>query len=530
MSARIRVTLLIAISLLAAWTVIAKSPRAGPGEQVRQAAVAGTFYPADPKELAATVDGFLARAGVPAQKGHIIALIAPHAGYPFSGAVAAHSYALLKGRPTHRVVVIAPSHYEAFPFASVYEGDAYATPLGTIAVDKEFARKLARSNPEFKLSSRGHVPSPDGAEHSLEVQLPFLQRTLSDFELVPIIMGEQSYEASRALGVALAELIRGTDTLIVASSDLSHYHPYEQAVALDGKTLNAVGEWDYLTLSDNFQNRTWEACGGGPIVAAMIAAERLGATRAQVIKYANSGDVTGDRGRVVGYSAVALFQDEGRGTETPKFSLTSGERRQLLDIARKSVESAVKDNKLYELPANLPPSLMRDRGAFVTLKENGDLRGCIGYMAAIQPLAQTVRDVAGFAALQDTRFRPVTVSELPQLKYEISVLSPMRRVMDLNRIKVGEHGLMIKKGRYRGVLLPQVALEQHWDRNTLLDETAMKAGLPAKAWRDKDADLFMFTAVVFGESEASRALTPEIPVWTDSPTRPGQRVPGSPPR
>ena len=174
MRARIRITLLIVITLLVAWSVIAKSPPTGSGEQVRQAAVAGSFYPADPKELAATVDGFLAHASVPAQTGKIIALVAPHAGYPFSGAVAAHSYALLKGRLTHRVVVIAPSHYEAFSFASVYEGDAYATPLGTIAVDREFARKLARSSPEIKLSSRGHIPSQDGAEHSLEVQLPFL--------------------------------------------------------------------------------------------------------------------------------------------------------------------------------------------------------------------------------------------------------------------------------------------------------------------------------------------------------------------
>lgn len=529
MKARIRVTLLVAIFLVAC-SGIAKSPRAGSGNQVRQAAVAGAFYPGDPKELATTVDGFLAHASVPAPKGQIVALVAPHAGYPFSGAVAAHSYAMLKGRPTHRVVVIAPSHYEAFPFASVYEGDAYATPLGTIAVDKEFARKLASLSPEIKLSSRGHVPSAAGAEHSLEVQLPFLQRTFSDFELVPIIMGEQSYEASRALGVALAELVRGTDTLIVASSDLSHYHPYEQAVVLDGKTLNAIGEWDYLTLSDNFQTRTWEACGGGPIVAAMIAAERLGATRAKVIKYANSGDVTGDRSRVVGYGAVALLQEEGRGAETPIFSLTSAEKRQLLEIARKSAESAVKDNQVYELPANLPASLMQDRGAFVTIKENGELRGCIGYTAAIQSLAQTVRDVAGFAALRDPRFRPVTPGELRQLTYEVSVLSPMRRVMDVNQIKVGEHGLMIKKGRYRGLLLPQVAPEQHWDRKTFLDETAMKAGLPAKAWRDNDADLFMFTAVVFGEQETSRVLMPEVPIRTEPPRRPGEPVPGSPPQ
>jgi AmmeMemoRadiSam system protein B/AmmeMemoRadiSam system protein A len=528
MRSRIRVTLLPAILLLAGCSLLAGNRPAGAAEQVRPAAVAGSFYPADPKELAAMVDGFVAQANVSASKGRVIALVAPHAGYPFSGGVAGHSYALLKGRPTHRVVVIAPSHFEAFSVASVYDGDAYVTPLGKIPVDKEFAKKLAGRSPEIKLSSRGHVPSRDGAEHALEVELPFLQRTLTDFQLVPVIMGEQSYRASRALGVALAELIRGTDTLIVASSDLSHYHPYEQARTLDGKTLNAIGEWDYLTLSDNFQSRTWEACGGGPIVAAMIAAERLGATRAQVLKYANSGDVTGDKSRVVGYGAVALIQDGGRSQETSRFSLTSAEKRQLLEIARKSVESVVRDNKVYELPANLPASLMQDRGAFVTLAENGELRGCIGYTSAIQPLAQTVRDVAAFAALRDPRFRPVTANELPRLRYEVSVLSPLRRVADTSQIKVGEDGLMIVKGNSRGLLLPQVAPEQHWDRNTFLDNTAMKAGLPAKAWRDEDADVFSFTAVVFGEAETSVLFTPEDPSWPNPPALPGERVPGLP--
>jgi MEMO1 family protein len=504
---------LIAISLVAAFFAIAGSHPAG--EQTRQAAVAGAFYPKDSAELRTMVDAFLARANEPAPAGQIVALIAPHAGYPFSGGVAAHSYALLKNRATHRVVVIAPSHYEAFRFASVYDGDAYVTPLGRIPVDKEFARKLARASAEVKLSDRGHVPSPQGSEHALEVQLPFLQRTLGDFQLVPIIMGEQSYEASRALGVALAELVRGTDTLIVASSDLSHYHPYDQAATLDGKTLNAIAEWDYLTLSDNFATRTWEACGGAPIVAAMIAAERLGATQAKVIKYANSGDVTGDRARVVGYGAVALLREEGGHTATPlNYSLTVTEKRQLLEIAKRSVETAVKEQKVYQLPADLPASLMQDRGAFVTLKKDGELRGCIGNTVAQQPLAETVRDVAVLAALQDPRFRPVAASELPQLQYEVSVLSPLLRVTDISQIKVGEHGLLIKKGISRGLLLPQVAPEQHWDRDTFLDQTARKAGLPSNAWRDKDSDLFMFRALVFGESDV-RDLTPPGPISKD---------------
>ena len=531
MNAKVGVTLLLTVLCVGA------CPKLGGGspadsERVRQAGVAGSFYPADPKELAAMVDGFVAQAKVPTQKGGIVALIAPHAGYPFSGPVAGHSYALLKGRPTHRVVVIAPSHFEAFSFTSVYGGDAYITPLGTVPVDKEFARKLVKLDPESRLSSSGHIPTPAGPEHALEDQLPFLQRVLGDFQLVPVVMGDQSYEASRALGVALAQLIRGTDTLIVASSDLSHYHPYDQAVAIDGKTLSAIGQWDYLALSDNFASRTWEACGGAPIVAAMIAAERLGATQAQVIKYANSGDVTADRTRVVGYSSVAFLKEEdSRAGEMPRFSLSSAEKRQLLEIARKSVESAVREHKGYTLPANLPASLMQDRAAFVTLKENGDLRGCIGHVVAMQPLAETVRDVAALAALRDPRFRSVSPSELPLLTYEVSVLSPLRHVANVNQIKTGEHGLMIVKGSARGVLLPQVATEQHWDRNTLLDETAMKAGLPAKAWRENDADLFMFTAVVFGEIETSRDVMPNgIPVWPNPHSRPEQPAPGWPPQ
>ncbi|HMK20866.1 MAG TPA: AmmeMemoRadiSam system protein B [Terriglobales bacterium] len=531
MNAKVGVSLLLAILCLVACSTLQGGARAD-FERVRQAAVAGSFYPSDPKELAAMVDGFVAQAKVPALKADIVALVSPHAGYPFSGAVAGHSYALLKGRPTHRVVVIAPSHFEAFSFTSVYDGDAYATPLGKVAVDKEFVRRLVKLDRESRLSSSGHVPTAAGPEHALEDQLPFLQRVLGDFQLVPIIMGEQSYEASRALGVALAELIRGTDTLIVVSSDLSHYHPYDQAVSIDGKTLSAIKEWDYLAMSDNFAMRTWEACGGAPIVAAMIAAERLGATQAQLIKYANSGDVTGDRTRVVGYSSVAFLKEEGsRQKEVGKFTLTSSEKRQLLEIARKSVESAVRENKVYTLPANLPASLRQDRAAFVTLKENGRLRGCIGQTVAMQSLAETVRDVAALAALRDPRFRSVTPSELSMLTYEISVLSSLRHVANTNRIKIGEHGLMIVKAGSRGILLPQVATEQHWDRTTLLDETALKAGLPAKAWQDNDADLFLFTAVVFGETETSRELMPnEIPPWPNRHARPGEPVPGSPPQ
>ncbi|HEY4934847.1 MAG TPA: AmmeMemoRadiSam system protein B [Terriglobales bacterium] len=479
-----------------------------PQGKVRQPGVAGAFYPANPDELKNMVDGFLAKAQVSPTADPLIALIAPHAGYLYSGGVAAFSYAALKGRTFQRVVIIAPSHYDEFLFSSVYEGDAYATPLGKVAVDKEFAAKLADGN-TVRLSGRGHERSGEQSEHSLEVQLPFLQRTLGQFQLVPIIMGDQSYEASRALGVALAKLIGNSDTLIVASSDLSHYHPYDEASTIDHNTLHAIESWDYYDLSRNLQSRVWEACGGGPIVAAMMAAERLGANRAELLKYANSGDVTGDRSRVVGYSAWALYKSAAKSANAPAVALTSKEQQELLSVARKSAETFVRERKQYN-PPPASPALQQDRGAFVTINKNGELRGCIGYIAPLEPLIETVRDVAAYAASRDPRFPPVTAVELGDLQYEVSVLSPLRRVLDVKQIQVGQHGLLLKKGKHEGVLLPQVPGEFGWDRKTFLDELARKAGLPASVWKDEDTDIFMFTALVFGEVRLPQSTTPEV--------------------
>ncbi|MGD0922339.1 MAG: AmmeMemoRadiSam system protein B [Terriglobia bacterium] len=507
------------------------------GQKVRPPAVAGQFYPADPKVLAKTVDDFLARAAVEKPAGTLWGLISPHAGYEYSGQVAAYSYALLKGRNIQRVVVISPCHVDNFPYSSVYDGDAYATPLGNIPVDKEFVKKLAALSPLIQRSNRGHGEAQGRGEHSLEVQLPFLQRTLGQFKLVPIVMGDLRYDLSRALGVSLAKLIQGgkqglplePDTLIVASSDLSHYHPYDEAVRLDHATLAAAEEWDYFNMSQNFERRIWEACGGGPIVAAMIATERLGANRAIILKYANSGDVTGDKSRVVGYGAVALLAEKPARTEkAQEFSLSRAEKDQLLKIAKQSVETAVKERKLYQCPTPASAILQRDRGAFVTLKEKGQLRGCIGYIAPMKALYLTVRDVAAAAAVEDRRFQPVTTAELGELKYEISVLSPLRRVTDIKQIRVGQHGLVIKKGDYDGVLLPQVPTEQGWDRKTFLEQICVKAGLPPQAWQEEDADLFMFSALVFDEHTAPEPPNLDEPLQRGPREQPGQRGPGLP--
>lgn len=484
---------------------------------VRPAGVAGSFYPAEKAALTGMIDDMLAQVVLPQIDGHILAVVAPHAGYPYSGPVAAYSYGALKGQNVSRVVVIAPSHFEGFGFASVFEGHGYETPLGTVLVDKDFALKLSKRDRSIRLSSHGHVATASGAEHALEVQLPWLQRVLGSFTLVPVVMGNQSYESSRALGIALAGLIEDEkeaagknqspphgDTLIVASSDMSHYHTYGEANRIDHKTLDAIQTWDYLNMSRNFERRVWEACGGGPIVAAMIAAERLGANKVQVLKYANSGDTSGDRSRVVGYGSEIFVKAPSAKSAQDAFTLNKREKEDLIALAHKSVERAVRDRKPYEPAVTGDERLGADRGAFVTLQEEGHLRGCIGFTSPTQPLYLTVRDAAMYAAMKDPRFQPVAPSELKQLEYEISVLSPMRRVQNVHEIKIGEHGLLIKNGRYEGLLLPQVAVEQHWNAERFLQETCAKAGMSPDCWNDPGTDIFGFNAVVFGEHQATK--------------------------
>jgi MEMO1 family protein len=476
--------------------------RGGEAGKIRQPGVSGGFYPAGAKALAEMIDGMLAHAAVAPVEGSIVAAVAPHAAYVYSGAVAACTFAALQGRAYKRVVVIAPSHYAAFGFSSVYDGDGYATPLGLVAVDKEFAQRLATLNPGIRLGDIGHAPAQQGIEHAIEVQLPWLQRTLGkEFTLVPIVMGDHGYESSRALGTALATLAQSEknhgQTLVLASSDLSHYHTGREARSLDGKILHAMESWDYFTMARNIDARLWEACGGAPIVAAMIYAERLGANHAQVLRYAHSGDVSGDSDHVVGYSADVFVKSGQTGDAAAPFVLSAQEKRLLLDVARRSVESMVEHRQPYEPPAAEDETLQREAGAFVTLTKHGILRGCVGYTYAVKPLLMTVRDTATLAALRDPRFFPVTAEELPDLSYEISVLSPLRHITESAQIEVGRDGLLVKHHEKEGLLLPQVAADKHWDRTRFLQETCHKAGLPADGWKDEETDVFRFTAEVF---------------------------------
>jgi AmmeMemoRadiSam system protein B len=229
-------------------------------------------------------------------------MIAPHAGYLYSGGVAAYGYRQLMEKEYDIVVVIAPSHTVYFNKISVYNGDFYQTPLGEIPVAQDFAWEMSERNPKIELSGLGH----DGEEHSLEVQLPFLQHVLGDFKLVPIVMGDQSLMNVEILSDILALTLQNQKALIVASSDLSHFHDYDAAVELDQRVIAAVNGLDDGKLYDDLRNDKCEMCGGGPVLAAMRACKKLGANKSKVLTYRNSGDVTGDKSRVVGYLS-ALF-------------------------------------------------------------------------------------------------------------------------------------------------------------------------------------------------------------------------------
>lgn len=464
--------------------------------QVRRPAVAGLFYPGAPEELALTVDALLSAVEPRSIEGRILALISPHAGYPYSGHVAAHGFSSLRQQQPKRVVVIAPSHVEAFQGAAAFSGRAYATPLGEVPVDREFAEQLVRMD-AIRFSESGHgVPAGGRGEHALEVQLPFLQRVLGDFSVVPIVQGDRNMTTSRRLGHALAERM-DEETVIVASSDLSHYHPYEQAQILDRRVSDYLCTWDYFSLRGSLDAGECEACGSGPIITAMIAAQEYGGDLVEILHSANSGDVAPfRRDGVVGYLS-AVFALSGQNREDGSAPLSDRNRGRLLEIARESVRRAVHGDDPVDLldvdsPLELPGA------AFVTLRREGRLRGCIGSVVAREPLGRAVAAAAAAAALRDPRFSPVSAAELDQIDCHISVLAPFRLLRHPLKIEIGRHGLLVERGGQRGLLLPQVAGEQGWNPEIFLEQTCLKAGLEPTAWRDPATSVYAFTAQMIG--------------------------------
>ena len=485
----------------------------GSDTDIRQPAVAGKFYPESAVKLRLAIEKFLQDA-VPFKVKKPIAIIVPHAGYIYSGQICADGFKQVSNQKYDVIVILGTNHTSPdFQKISLYPGDGFRTPLGTVPVEKDVVSLLQNADPADCTLDK----SPHESEHSVEVMVPFIQVVFPEAKIVPVVVGSPDREICTRFGQALAKVLKNKRALIVASSDLSHYPAAEDANNVDRETLASIAKLDTAAFrttvqahrDKNISNLVTSACGEAPIMAAMAAAKSLGAVRGAVVSYANSGDVSiGDRSRVVGYGAVVLTaegEDKNMSIsakptrDSLSAPLGSADKKTLLAFARETL-SRFFLTETVPLARGFNESLQQPRGVFVTLKKKGELRGCIGRMIGDEPLCKLVGAMAVQAAFNDRRFQPLTADELNDTEIEISVLTPMKKVAGAADIVVGRDGVLISKEGRSAVFLPQVATEQKWNREELLDNLCLKAGLTAGSWK-AGAQLSTFQAVVFNESE-----------------------------
>ncbi|MDD5356162.1 MAG: AmmeMemoRadiSam system protein B [Candidatus Omnitrophica bacterium] len=471
-------------------------------QEIKKADLAGKWYPADKSELRNMLEGFIEQAMPSPVDGRILGVISPHAGYDYSGRIAGYSFKAVKDKGYKAIVIIGFSHRKFFNGISVYEAGKFQTPLGEIDIDADFARALI--NQDKKIS---FYPGLFTDENSVEMIIPFIQISQPGAKIVPIAFGSQGDELCDILAKALSAVIKDReDVLIIASTDMSHFHPYDEAKSIDNFTIKKLQEFNPRALYDEVKLGSSELCGVSPVVTLMLTMKILGADSVKVLGYENSGDVTGDKRSVVGYMSVVFYKKD---TKSQGHNVTSKEgetgmlnekqKKRLLEIARSTIETYVKSGKAPEF-TETDPELVKEKGAFVTLHYKGELRGCIGNIIGRGPLYKTVRAMAIESSTNDPRFPAVRPEELKDIKVEISVLSVPERVTDVNKIIMGTHGVIVKRGFNSGVFLPQVATETGWSREEFLSNLcAHKAGLSPSAWKDPSTEIYSFTAEVFGE-------------------------------
>jgi len=472
-------------------------------DEVRKAAVAGTFYPGDAKDISSLIGAVLKKVPAGRESEELIGIIVPHAGYVYAAPTAAHAYALVKGKKYNLVVLLGRSHRGAFKGALIDGRNAWETPLGRQELDTALYGKLS-GNDLFRLN-----PSLMDHEHCLEVQVPFLQTVLPGVKIVPVLLGDAEIGNVRMVADALSKAVAGrTDVLLIASTDLSHFYPLDVAEKKDRAFTALMEQGDVDTICRQVSSEKVEVCGDAAVMAlVMMAAARTKPFHVKLLARTTSADATGDRKSVVGYAAMALFTGAAKKTavaapaERRKDMLTADQRKKLLTLARETIECRLAGKSLPEAPSQ-DALFQEKRGVFVTLHKHGDLRGCIGYIMPVEPLWKAVRTMAVESATGDPRFPAVTLPEMKEIEVEISVLTVPRRVGSANEIVLKRDGVIVKKGFRQGVFLPQVAEETGWSREEFLNALCShKAGLPADAWKDPDTELLTFQAEVFSEKK-----------------------------
>lgn len=473
--------------------LLAASAAWAAGDAVRPDRLAGTWYPGQADKLAESMVEYLAGAPKEPPTG-MVAIVTPHAGHIYSGAVAGTAWGAARAMQPQpaTVVLIGPSHRYPLTKPSIWPTGAYDSPLGPVAVDQELAAQLtAALGAEFMRAA--HL-----SEHCLEVQIPFIKSALPKAKIVAVLTGPPNPAEAKRLGRALAQAVKGKPVLLAVSCDMSHFHTQARARQLDGQAAKRIKALDPDGLLGDVSEGKAEACGIMALAMVMHAARELGAGHSVVLAQDDSGRATGDTGRVVGYLAAAMVKGPAPADKKPAlgFSLSDAQKDRLRILARASLEAAVHGKPLPDAPSDDPVLANPPGRVFVTLKERGHLRGCLGHLGDDLGLAQAVITMAAASALRDPRFRPVTPDELPHISLEISVLTPFTDCT-ADQVRVGVDGLIVRRGWKAGLLLPQVPGEQGWDLDAYLRGICRKAGMESGCWRYPGAKLQRFQALVF---------------------------------
>jgi AmmeMemoRadiSam system protein B/AmmeMemoRadiSam system protein A len=468
----------------------------------REPYAAGKFYEADSAKLVKILKTLFEKA-----KNHnlknVLAIISPHAGFMYSGEVAATAYKQINpDKEFDNIFIIGSSHTMYIDGASIYSVGDYLTPLGKVKVNKQLALELINQNRYIS-----YIPEAHTHEHIIENQLPFIQYYFNkQVKIVPVIIGTGNEKILKSIANTLKPYLK-KNNLFVISSDFSHYPLYKDAQKADSTTANAIItnnpekfiEALKINASKGYPGLVTSACSRTSILTLLYITQNIKDVKYIPLMYMNSGDIpTGDKSRVVGYFALALV--ENNENEVKDF-LNDNDKKSLLRIARTTIESYLKNGKVPEIDTTkLSPALKLHTGAFVTLNKNHRLRGCIGKFIADEPLYKVVQDMAIAAATQDPRFTPVIPVEMDKTNIEISVLTPLKKIKSIDEIQLGRDGIYIVKGYNSGTFLPQVATETKWDKEEFLGHCARdKAGLDWYGW--KDADIYTYQAIVFSESD-----------------------------
>lgn len=479
-------------------------------KKVLKSALAGRWYSADADTLRREIEASLIKADTPARN-HVIGLILPHAGYMYSGQTAAYGLQAAAGTDYSRIIIMGPTHRVPMQnFTSIPDVTHIQTPLGDVPLDLECIHRL-KETPYFKT-----VPQAHQGEHSVQIEIPLLQTVFTNFKLVPIVVGQIDPPTMKEIANVLTSEL-DENTLVVVSTDFTHYGdsfqytPFstnikEQLHTLDMGAFDTIKNKDADAFHRYVERSGATICGRCPVgIFLNMLSDNA---EVKLVRYDTSGELTGDFRNSVSYVAATV---QGRWNSSEKRNqtessaandlLSNEDKKQLLKLARQTLQFALTHKRPPEpdeLDVEVTDGMQRVMGAFVTLEKNHQLRGCIGEIFPRRELYKAVIDHAVNAAFNDYRFQPVTAPEEPSIHIEISALQPPYPIERWQDIKLGKHGIVLRKGRHQAVFLPQVAPEQGWTVEETLTHLAVKAGLPADAW-EHNTEFYVFEAIVFEE-------------------------------